>query len=80
MLKISGKFLAYSWTNVDVILVVWNVNFIISTDHEAPDKTVVAWPQMFLNCSAIITEFSIDRDIRRSFFCHSAFVVNSLCS
>ncbi len=52
-----------------------DVYFIIPTDHkhdEAPDmfemfKTIVAWPQSFVKCSAIISQFGIDRDIRSAF-------------
>ncbi len=33
-LAIMGKILAYSWATINLILMVWNVNFIIFTDCE----------------------------------------------
>ncbi len=58
-LAMMGEILAYSWASEDLILMVWDVNFIVSTDWEAP--------QIYEKHSAIVTQFSIDQDILHLF-------------
>ncbi len=58
-LAMMGEILAYSWAPEDLILMVWDVNFIVGTDWEVP--------QIYAKHSAILTQFSIDRDILHVF-------------
>ncbi len=69
----DGQLLAYYWIIIDLILMVCDVNFFIPTVHEGrPNrfemfKTVLAWLQNLMTCSAIVAQIGFDQDISCAF-------------